>query len=913
MWLPSPSWTTNATKLLPPKQRIRLVNRTRIAEKADEYLEGRLLLVSAPAGYGKTSTLIQLHERLRTRGAAVAWLSIDADDNDVVRFAAHLVDTISRTGLVLDTRNDGPLGTHASAQHGLDSAPSATSLKTELLNALAALQTDLYLFLDDLHLLRDAGVIDLISALLLAPLDSLHLIVAAREVPALPLARLRAHGSLHELELGDLAFSDEEAAALASDDSMVHLTPEQIRALRRKTEGWPASLQMALIAVRAAPDPARFLDCFAGTDRAVAGFLIDEVLRHQPQHVQDFLLGTALLARFNAALVNAILGRTDAREMIDYCETHNLFVFSLDRDRHWYRYHHLFAELLRQRAHETQAERAASIHARACAWLACNGHPIDAIDHAFAIGDTARAGELVDMVSASLFASGQTATLNAYAQRLPPAVMKALPRLQLEVVWEQIIRWRFDEARDSLLEICQQLQRSTLPDAEIQALRQKLAHRDVMMRTFTDQLDALEEEGRTWINEYGLRDGFMSLSIRTALLMSRREAFDTTMTQAEWEGLREQFIDARAIYGTVFLDTVVGKTLHLRGELKLADAALRQAYASAVRLHGEASSYAAMPASELIALHYECNDLTAARAGLDRMQSLSAAFGLPDSVIARYRTQARLHLIDGRHADAHRTLDNASHTAEQYRLPRLQACVVRERISLLIAEGQPRDALQLTGDPRYREGFARVVPGRRATRLQLQYALSLARLHAESGDIAQGLTLMRRWLGHLRDRQTPGETIEVLLSLALLQLRGGDVRAAQRSLLDALRLKVVHGYVRLFLDASPELADMLATLEALQSDAALVQAPRPQVTECTPTADVIDSEAGGALTHKEVRILRLSAQHLTTSEIAQQLGVVDTTVKWYWRRIYAKLGVHRRTAAVREAALRGLIREGSAD
>lgn len=922
VWLPTPAWTTNGTKLLPPKQRAGLVARSGIEKDADAHLDRRLFLVTAPAGYGKTSTLIRLHEHLKTRQAHAAWLSLDRDDNDLVRFLAHLVDAIARTGLDLAARPEGLLGNRSSAQHGLGSTPSSSTLKAELLNELAQVGNDLFVFLDDFHLIREPAVLDLVGAVLLAPLEHVHLVIASREVPPLPLARLRALGGLHEIEASQLAFSLTETQDFIRANGGVELTPAQLSALVRKTEGWPASLQMALIAMRRSSDADGFLASFSGSDRSIADFLVEEVLKSVPDAVQRFLLGTSPLARFNAGLANAVLGREDAREMIDHLESHNLFLFSLDRDRNWYRYHHLFGELLRRRLRETQSPFLDQVHARACDWLAANGHAVEAIDHAFAAGNIERAGALVDAVSDALFASAQTATLAAFADRLPADVRKRLPRLQLEVAWEDIIRWRFDAARAALEDTRRQLAGGTLssalPEAELGALRVKLAHRDVMMETFTDRLQEMQLSGRSWIAENGTRSGFMGLSIAVAMMMARRESMNAELVPSEWSSLRGQFVEARAIYGTVFLDAVVGQTLFLRGELGLAEEALRQGLATAIRLQEDGSSFAAMPGCLLAALLYERNTPDAALRVIEGFAQVPSAFGLTDSIIARMVCASRLAAGRGDLAVAHRLLDEGATVADLHGLSRLHARVAFERIRLLVSKGQPRDAQQVARDPRHQHGFSHTAPGRRPDSTKLHYALGAILLEGER-DPPAAIALIRPWLVATRERRCVQHSITLLVMLAKLQARSGERLAAQRSLIEALRLGAGGGFRRSFLDGGTEIEAVVRDirdsrpgpevcsthyLAKIFTDFRLDSTPPPAIRAPRPLAP--DDTAN--LSDKEIEVLRLSANHLVAREVAQQLGVAETTVKWYWRRIFSKLGVHRRAAAVRIAQERGLIR-----
>lgn len=908
----TPSWTPLATKLRPPTQRQALLARERLAPRIEQALTRRLLVIAAPAGYGKTSTLCQIHARLAARGARVAWLSLDAADADPARMLAHLLAALARVCLDLRGQFGGLLADGGmAAHHGPDSAPLPAALHVELVQALASQDQSIHLVLDDFHLLHGSASAELVSALLNAPLAHLHLVIATRERPALPLARLRAQDEVHEFDAADLAFSHDEAAQFAAALTGRALSAAQVEQLRERTEGWAASLQMALIALQNSHDPDGFLRHFSGADRSIADFLLEEVLRGQPPEVQTFLLVTSILQRFNCALADAVLERNDARQLLDVVEARNLFVFSLDRERQWYRYHPLFAELLRRRLAEQHAAQAPAYHRRACDWLAAQGHTGDAIEHAFAQGDLPRAGALLDAASPALFASGQTATLQAHAARLPPQVLRRLPRLQLELIWEDVICWRFEAARESLAQVQAQLSdapgasASALPAAELAALRMKHAHRQFMLDVFTDRLDAVLAGGARWRAEYGEADPFMSGSVGVALMMSRRERHDLDLCHAEWAAFATQMREAGAVYGTVFLDMVAGDTLLARGELALAGEALQRAQATAVRLRGAHSALAAMPGARLAALYYERNELDAARRLLDA--DADAPFGLLDGVIARHVVRAALARVRGDAAEAHRQLDAATHLADRHRLTRLHAHVLVERITLLHQQQQWREAAALARDARYRDGLARPLPGDGSGTTGELYALARARLACARPD-AQARVLLRRWFVHAQSHHARASSVRLGAQLARLHRRAGEPLAARRALIEALRGG--EGFTRSVLDAGPEVIELLAELVALEPGQAVCA--RARLHEllaaaghgAAPAAEAASIETAD-LTPRELDIVRLTAGAHVSHEIAAQLGLSESTVKWYWRRIFEKLGVRRRTVAVRVARQRG--------
>ncbi|MGA7815395.1 LuxR C-terminal-related transcriptional regulator [Caballeronia sp.] len=846
-------------------------------------------------------------------------------DNDIVRFVSHLLEATRRTGLVLSNDTVSLLSSEASQGE----APFA-SLKTTLLNELSFLDADLFLFFDDFHFIKDPRILDLISSLLLAPIEHLHFVISSRQQLALPVARLRALGEIREFDAAMLKFSSNEAMEFMGARIDLPLTQVQMEHLWTKTEGWIASLQMVTIAMQGLSDPEAFLRQFSGADRSIADFLVEEVLNRQTEEVQRFLLATSILDRFNSDLCNAVLERRDSSSLIDNVEDSNLFVFSLDRERNWYRYHKLFADLLRKRLVDRFPDEAAIYNRRACNWLAENDYIADAIEHAFAASEPARAGALIDEISPTLLASGQTATLRRFAERLPESVAKSLPRLQLELAWENTILWRFDEARHALKEV-----RSKLVDRvsgspvypaeepfgkEAELFRMKLAHREFLLNVFTDDIEHSLPAAKLWIAEFGDRDKFMGSSVGGILMMLNRETYQCEHTQAHAQELRNQFIEANAIYGTVFLDTVVGSIHFARGELQLAEQAYLQSRADAIRIQSESSTLATMPSAQLAQLLYEKNNLGEARQLVENLNGHPSEFRFVDSVIARYITATRLARTDGMTGKAHDALDLATRIADRYALPRLHAHVLAERVPLLISDGLCRDAERLILDPRYK-GVAAVMSfsGHVDTAKEC-FAIATARIAFERGERSHALKILRRWLNWTRERQCLRSSIRLAVLLACLCYRSGDKLAARRTMIDALRWGSSGGFTRSFLDEGPTVVVILEELADLTTEANvfsiaylsfLLSAFGRQIDK-KKTPPIIqmqqgESEDARGLSEREIEILQLTSTNLVTSEIAAALGLAESTVKWYWKRIFEKLGVHRRSLAVRVARMRGLI------
>lgn len=919
MWPSRASWTPIETKLHPPMRRTGLVERSRLKERLESSLGQRLLLLSAPAGYGKTSSLVQAYQWLRGEGRRVGWISLDKDDNSLTCFAGYVLEALRRAEL--------RCGEVQARKIGGGAGVPVEALKAALLNDLRALDEDFYFFLDDFHLITDPLITDLMTAMMLADLPKLHLFIATRGPNELPITRLRMQGQVAEFDIRDLAFSLDEVESLLRSvgGPLLTLTRPQMDVLRAKTEGWAASLQMAMIALQEQADVAQFVSRFSGTDRSIADFLVEEVLARQPEDIQHFLLTTSILKRFNCALCNAVLEERNSRELIDRLESLNLFIFSLDRDRNWYRYHHLFSELLHKRLADRHPDLIGNYHRRACDWLAANHLQIEAIDHAFAVDDYVRAGELLDAVTTEFFSTGQHVALRALADRLPAEVLRAQPRLQLELAWEGTERWRFEEAEaalDSIRKVLVQYSDgldARLSERDVYELRTQLQHREAMLKVFRDATAPSIEAIHAWLTERRSGDAIMVESMKTAMLMCQRLRFEADFSKAKWASMRGRLQEAGAVYATVFVDAVAGETFRMRGELAAAEYVLLKGRETAMQMHGEYSELNAMPSNLLAQIYYEYNQIDRAVDLLSRLEDRSPEFGVLDHVISRFATSIRLARAAGDRRRAESLLEAGDSIAERFGFRRLQAHLLGERVHMLTADGQILQAAELLKDRRYRHWFDATAPLRHADTTEACIAVAHARTVVEAKDIAEAMSALKRWLHLLRDRHCWGLAIQFALVLAQLSVRAGDQAAARRHVLEALTWGEAGGFVRSFVDEGAVIAEQVSAVAQLATEsrsvsdtylAKLLDAFGPlgeQVGEKRPPAHQQTVEIGQAPSSREVEIMKLSAESMATKEIARTLGLTEGTVKWYWKRIFAKFGVNRRMMAIRVARQRGLI------
>lgn len=414
------------TKLSAPRLRADVVPRPRVAAWLDEGSRGRLVLVSAPAGFGKTTAICQwmAGEHGRAAEVGVAWLSLDAADGDLNRFLAYLVAAVRTVApqvgaeLVAGLRSPQP--------------PTAEVVLTTLLNEVARSSREVVVVLDDFHAVQSAQVDEAVEFLVERLPAQLHLVIAGREDPRLPLVRWRAGGVLTEVRAADLRFTVAEATTLLSTVMDLDLRGEDVGALAERTEGWIAGLQLAGLSLQGRADPAQAVRSFTGSHRYVFDYLVEEVLAGRPEGERRFLLQTSILERLCGDLCDAVTGQRHGAQVLQRLERGNVFVVALDDQRRWYRYHHLFADVLRVRLQAEFPDQVAGLHRRASDWLATAGMPVEAIGHALPAGDLAGAADLLERSGAAVEDGSRAGTWLSQARALPDELICARPAL---AVW----------------------------------------------------------------------------------------------------------------------------------------------------------------------------------------------------------------------------------------------------------------------------------------------------------------------------------------------------------------------------------------------------------------------------------------------------------------------------------------------
>ena len=442
------------TKLHTPSANPNLVHRSELYEKLNNGLDCRLILVSAPAGFGKT-TLIS--EWINQLDIPAAWISLDKGDNDPAEFLSYLISGIQ--GI------QGDIGESALGLLKSPNKPNAESIASLLINDIIKIKQDFLLVLDDFHLITSIEMMHLVSYILEHVPDNIHLILSTRSDPALPLSRLRSQRKLIEIRAPELSFSAKDISYLFSKKLKIKLSVEDIHALEKKTEGWIAGLQLAALSMKGNEDASAFIRAFAGNNRYIMDYLIEEVLMVQPDDIKEFLLKTSVLEQISAPLCNDVLNREDSQDILEHLEHNNMFVIPLDTERYWYRYHHLFADLLKQRLQLRDKTMVDEIHSRACNWYEQHEMYDLAIGHALESKDYSRSIALLGNIVESMWENGMHAAIMSYGELLPDEHIKNSPDFCLYYAWILIAAGQIQKAKPYLLS-AETITRASLEEAD---------------------------------------------------------------------------------------------------------------------------------------------------------------------------------------------------------------------------------------------------------------------------------------------------------------------------------------------------------------------------------------------------------------------------------------------------------------
>jgi LuxR family maltose regulon positive regulatory protein len=887
------------------------VARARLEDRLSAAARSALTVLSAPAGFGKTTLLTEWLASLPADAPAVAWLSLDQRDNDPAVLWTYVA-------TALQTAVDG-LG--AGALRLLASSPPSTeAAMAALLNDLDGQPKDLVLVLDDYHLIEAAEVHDGMTFLLEHQPRQLHLVLATRADPPLPLARMRARGQLVEVRAADLRFTTEESAAYLNGPMGLGLSERDLAALDGRTEGWVAALQLAALSMQGREDVSAFIAGFAGDDRYIVDYLAEEVLARQPAGVRDFLLTTSILDRLTGPLCDAVTGRGGGKATLVALERANLFLVPLDDRRQWYRYHHLFADVLQAHLLDERAGEVAEVHRRASAWFEAHGDTPQAISHAMAGGDSGRAADLMELAMPMMSRERREAEFARWVRSMPDDVVRARPVLGVAFVGALALVSDFATVGQRLSDIERSLRpadgswpeqppanlivvdhdgyRSLPARIEMYRAALALAHAD---------LDGTVAHAREALSLASPDNDLVRASAGALAGLASWTTGDLAGAHAAYTESVAGLARAGFVADVLGCCITLGDIRRTQGRLGDAMTTYRRALELAAPepgvepLRGTADMHVGMAGVLL-----ERDDLAAAAEHLAESHRLGAYNGLPRNPYRWRVVMARLREAEGDLDGALELLDEADRVYAADYAPNVQPVpAVRARLRLRRGElshaGEWARERQLSAgdDLSYLGEYEHLTLAR----------LLLARHRTERDDTAldEAVGLLGRLLAAAEEGQRGASVIEVLLLQALAHRARGDLPTALGALDRAVTLAQPEGYVRLFADEGPPMA---ALLKALTKQSAapgqvrrlLVAATRTEHRPADPTALV------EPLSDRELDVLRLLGTDLDGPDIARELSVSLNTMRTHTRNIYTKLGVTSRRAAVRQARDLNLLR-----
>lgn len=901
-----------ATRLQPPTIAGGLISRRRLIDLLRAGRSKRLAYIHAPAGYGKTTLVVQWVQELRDAGVPVAWLSIDREHDDAVNFLAHLIEAVRRV--------EPTLGADLGEDLEQRSDQATRYVLGELVNQIEALPQPLAIVLDDWHVITGVDTTAALDFLLKAGPDNLHLIVTSRtRAPAI--GWLRVRDQVTEIDAAQLRFDRAESATFLQELNSLDLADDDVHRLWSRTDGWVAALQLVKLSLRNSNDPSALIAGFSGRHHSVGDYLAENVLDGLPADLLDFLLTTSICDRLCAGLATAVSGRPDGQSALEELERRDLFLRPLDDERDWFRYHHLFGAHLRQRLQRDHGDRVVGLHRTASAWFAEHGLLGEAVTHALAAGDTETAVALVESQAMNLVVHSRMASLLSLVSKLPEPEVITRPGLQIAIAWANSLLQRAQRAQSALDHV-----RGALVSTTDESTAAILGEADIVQATidvYSDRIDRAASLVAPCLEDKDSHRPFpVAVSVNICSFVDLHNfAYERVAERQQQANILHERAGGpfTGVYGRCF----AGMAAFAQLDLVTAGQRFGDARELAQRVAGPHSHAARLVGSMQGRLRYELGEIGAAETLLEECHELGAESGVADFMIATYSTLTRIKVLRGDIHGALDLLDEGAAAANRLALPRLTAALDHERVRLhLGVDDVARAEDVLTAGPSHRSETGDAV-GMAIRHYQIGME---ARILLAHNDYDAARERLQRMLG---DSVTAGWRYgEVLytVELARVLFLGGDTERAAVTLAGALARAAAAGLVRTVIDAGPEVVKMVSDLrEAGRTGRRVTETPRVSTDYLSRLLAVARSDAETAaipviataahngaapeepLTGREVEILRLLDRGLSNKQIARTLGVTINTVKWYLKGTYVKLGVANRGASVSEARRRRIL------
>ncbi|MCZ7664862.1 MAG: LuxR C-terminal-related transcriptional regulator [Thermoleophilia bacterium] len=893
------------------------IQRARLQEWLDHVPQIKLALIQAPAGFGKTTVMLQLLSRLGELGVATAWLTVDEADNDKGRFMAYLAGALQAI--------DPELAVRRSAGDPFGDGAAVSPRAPDILQWVVECEKPFALFLDDFEVVTNPEVLGLVREVVAGLSSGQLLAVATRRVPDLGIGRLRVLGHLLEVEAEDLRFAWDETDRFLRIGRGLDLGDEELARLQTCTEGWAAGLQLAALALTGHHDRETVISSFSGSFSDIADYLAEDVLSRQPDEVQDFLLTTCILDRLSGPLCDAVGERTGSYELLSYLERAGLFLMPLDAERRWYRYHHLFAEFLRGRLERRHPGRATGLHRQAADWFAEQNLPVEAAKHALAAGDLDRAAGLVARCAMTLVQLGQLRTVADWVDRLPSPTLDRHPELRIALCWALSMRHQYEEARAVLEQITRGLETSDRLDPGV---LDEIYCLEALVVSLTDRVQECLRLSEQNLPRITNRSSF-PYSVLVNILASRLlEAGRFDEAESLLRRAYQSHVQSGSVFGATYSACLTGSAEMLQGRLRSALMHYRSALERAERMvpGSQTNAVAAVYLAEAL---YEMDEVDEAERLLAGSRDRFPECVPLDVMLMAYLTLARIRVLRGEGAAAGALLDEAEGLGEERRIPRVAATIHLERVRLAVQRGDVAGA----------ERLARRRDDRAVWRAYEGWGMPACdpetpqvgelRLLVRSGRAREAIAPLREELEKADSSRRRRRALKIDILLAEALAAAGDKKAGLWILRRALVFGNQEGYVRAFVDEGLpvlrlvdelrrtrgfEPADGQASISPAYLDRILSggdggdrvrAASKPWPVSAQPLAGT--SAPAEPLTAREAEVLQMVAAGLSNQALADHLFVSVPTVKFHLRNINAKLGAHSRTLAVAKARQLGLL------
>jgi LuxR family transcriptional regulator, maltose regulon positive regulatory protein len=889
-----------STTIAPPKVAHRYVSREKIDRLAGPVGNARVVTVSSPAGFGKTTAMLRWAEIFREQGRPILWIAARAGIGTLGSFLDSLQAAGVASGLAPELPNS-----NISAHDWMVSLAGPAGPKPVL-------------FIDDGQLLSEE-ICDFIGQLIASARDSTTTVIASRGDSRISVARLRSLGHLVEIGPRDLQFETDEAIRLIHQEIGVGIPAAEIQRMVVDTMGWAAGLTLATKAwLRDKREGVPPEGGTTGLRHEFASYFHEEVLGQQQQTIRDFIVDTSILDELTPASCAAVVGNSDARKTLEEVFERGLFLSDLDRELSRYRYHTLFREMVLGRLMRRAPERAADLHRRASRHFGTEGDLARALDHAVASADQTFLADQLELLAESITYAGLLYRLDELASNLPWELQSTRPALLLAMSWRRSRRLAFKSSGRlidaAVAVIATRSANGTCDEYECIQMDFQVRHRRIMLEAARDNMAYVENESETLLEDLGDDHPYLSCTLLAQLLSARRELYhfhDMLRLEAE---LRKALGRPGSDFASIALKSSVAPTLVAQGKTEMARRFLEEAHALAKNSDWQITGLAALPALPLAEIHYECGELDAAERLVEEYLPSIRQWGFVDQLASGFIVRARLSAAKGDFRSALSGLEEAQLVAIECGLDRLRAMILSEQVHMLIKAGHIEQAeqlfhasdLSLDGEP---------VPTMNPTRLNEWMAIAWLRLEMHRFRLVRSRKVAKRWLEFVRRRGAIRSSVTFELLLAQIAALSGNRSEARRSVRAAVELAEPGGWVRPFVDEGEGISSLL--VEAYANGPAL-ETPVDQFAmqlvsvlrggaQLKSADEDDDFGLGSGLSLREIEILTMVSGGLRNREIGDRLGLTEGTVKWYMQQIYDKLGVRRRPQAVIRARQLGIL------